>query len=89
MPPNLMPRRQSGASVVTEDRPPEVFGLSISERQSAGWQKIKAELQRRLAVKREDNDGKLDPVQTERVRGHIECLKEIIALGDDPPPFEE
>lgn len=86
-----MPRRVSvGASAdVPADRPPDEFTLSSSERTSEVWRRLAKEMNKRLQSKREENDGPLDTAQTATVRGHIECLKSLLALGDDPPTFQE
>lgn len=92
MPPNLMPRRERPAhnSTLAEDLPPEgLFELSGIERSSHVWLRLKTELTKRLQQQREINDGQLDPEETARVRGHIDCLKGLIALGEDPPTLEE
>lgn len=92
MPPNLMPRRERGSVPrnVPEDAPPQgLFELSHTERHSELWRKLSKELTRRLEEQRKENDGPLDAEATARVRGHIQCLRSIIALGDDPPTFDE
>lgn len=84
-----MPRVSRATGAVPDDRPPGVFELSQSDRQSEIWRRLYAELTKRLNVRREENDGQLDEAQTARVRGHIECIKDLLALGDEPPPFQE
>ena len=87
--PNLMPRRNGVASVIPDDRPPDEFQLSGADKASSTWQRLRAEMQKRLDAKRAENDGPYDDAETAKIRGHIECLKALIALGDDPPTFEE
>lgn len=90
MPLNLMPRRQRLFSAVEQDVPPEgIFQLTPSEQQSDLWRKLKTELTKRLQTHREANDSQLAPDMTARLRGHIECLREIISIGDEPPTLDE
>lgn len=65
------------------------FQLDDGERRHVLWQRLKGHLEQRLARKRAENDKPLDEQQTARIRGHIECLKGLIALGDEPPPHSE
>ncbi len=46
------------------------------------WQRIAAHLKDELAQAREANDGFQDQQKTERLRGRIACLKELIAAGE-------
>jgi hypothetical protein len=90
MPPNLHPRRiVEGIGTLAEGRPPDIFELSRNERQSDIWLKLKRELNKRLEVQRAENDRPLDTEATARVRGHIECLKAVLAMGDEPPTHDE
>ena len=60
--------------------------LTDDERTSPVWQSVRAPLERMLAKRRIDNDNlRLTPVETATLRGHINCLKAILALGDKPP----
>ena len=62
------------------------FHLTDEERTSATWQSVQAHLERMLAKKRFDNDNpKLTDVETATLRGHIQCLKAILALSAKPP----
>lgn len=62
--------------------------LTEEERSSSAWKTIKEHLERLLAKKRVENDNpKLTDVETATLRGHIECLKAVIALGRTPPPM--
>ena len=62
------------------------FYLTTDERNSGTWQSLKAHFERMLAKKRIDNDNpKLTDVETATLRGHIDCLKAMIALGKTPP----
>ena len=60
--------------------------LTEDERASATWQSVKAHLERMLAKRRLENDNSnMTAVETARLRGHIECLKAMHALGNKPP----
>jgi hypothetical protein len=49
------------------------------------WRRLRGHLEDKLGELRGQNDGELDQFQTAKLRGRIECLKGIIALGDEPP----
>ena len=60
--------------------------LTQDERTSAVWQSVKNHLERMLAKRRLENDNpKLTPVETAMLRGQIQTLRAMIALGDEPP----
>ena len=60
--------------------------LTEEERLSSTWQSVRQHLERMLAKKRVQNDNpKLTDVETATLRGHIECLRAILALGAKPP----
>lgn len=60
--------------------------LTQDERTSPVWQSVQTHLERMLAKKRIENDNpKLTDVETATLRGHINCLKAMLALGDKPP----
>lgn len=62
------------------------FHLTDEERLSSTWQSVQRHLQRMIEKKRQENDNpKLTDVQTATLRGHIECLKAMLALGKKPP----
>lgn len=64
------------------------FFLSEDDRTSPVWLRLKARLEEKLADLREKNDNvNLTDVKTATLRGHIECLKAVLALGDQPPPM--
>ncbi len=64
------------------------FFLTEEERTSPVWLSLKARLERKLIELREKNDSqKLTDVETATLRGHIECLKAVLALGREPPPM--
>lgn len=62
----------------------EAVTLSVAERQSAVWLKIKAHLERRLDDQRKRNDGNLTADDTAKTRGRIAEIKELLKLGDAP-----
>ena len=49
------------------------------------WLKVEAEINERLTIFREKNDGSLDAVETARVRGMIAMCKEILAWRQSGP----
>lgn len=60
--------------------------LTKDERASAVWQSVRGHLERMLTKKRIENDiPKLTDVETATLRGHIQCLKAMLALGSTPP----
>lgn len=62
--------------------------MSDGDRSSPTWVRLRAHLEEQLRIKRAQNDDSaLDQFQTAKLRGHIESLKAIIALGDMPPPI--
>ena len=66
--------------------PDAVLRLTQGERDHPLWRKLAAHMKDRLARKRADNDNpKMDKFQTAVMRGHIECLKELIELENLPP----
>ena len=61
--------------------------LTKEERSSALWQNLRARFENKLQDLRSRNDSaNLTEAETARLRGHIECLKRIIAWDADPPP---
>ena len=63
-------------------------GLNRLERDSAVWQKIEVYLTARLEAMREFNDQSLTGLETAKIRGKIETVKEILGLGQGPIPGE-
>lgn len=60
--------------------------LTQEERNSPVWVSVKGHLERMLAKRRIENDNpKLTPVETAMLRGQIQTLRAMIALGDTPP----
>jgi hypothetical protein len=71
------------------DKISDPFVLSPAERASPLWHRLLEHLETELKNKRGKNDG-IDNTeqQTAALRGHITCLRGLIALGDDPPLVE-
>jgi hypothetical protein len=67
------------------DYPDPPFALSEAERAHPLWLKLKAHCERRLNAKLEQLASDLSEPQTASIRGHIRCLKELIALDLEPP----
>lgn len=61
------------------------FALTEAERRNPLWLKLVGHFEQRLRDLRGKNDGPLDPAETASIRGQIQTLKSIIALGDEPP----
>lgn len=60
--------------------------LTDDERASGTWRSVQQHLERMLAKKRIENDNpKLTEVETATLRGHVQALKAILALGTKPP----
>ena len=60
--------------------------LTKDERTSPVWASVKGHLERMLAKRRIENDNpKLTPVETAMLRGQIQTLRAMIALGAEPP----
>lgn len=62
---------------------PTPFLLSETERTSPLWRKLEEHLKEKLEQYRAKNDGPLDPITTATVRGHIQSLRSLLALGKD------
>jgi hypothetical protein len=58
--------------------------LERHERDHALWKRIEEILTYRLETYRKQNDAQLDERQTDRLRGRIAELKDLLALGADP-----
>jgi len=61
------------------------LSLTKVEQKNPLWLKIEAELKRDLERLRAQNDAPLSEIQTATLRGRIQCLKSIIALGAETP----
>lgn len=65
------------------------FELTPAEKNSALWRKLAKYFDDSLLAQRERNDVITnDEHKTAVIRGHIEFLKRVIALGDEPPPTD-
>lgn len=60
--------------------------LSDAERDSTLWKRIAARLDARLAELREQNDYTISPLETEKLRGKIEIIKELRSAGLNRSP---
>lgn len=70
--------------------PPPItdFFLTDDERTSPVWQSVRAHLERMLDRKRIENDNPLlTEKQTDVLRGQIQVLIAMLALGKKPPPL--
>ena len=66
------------------------FQLTLSERNSALWLRLKQHLEDELALLRVQNDDDRDPVATAHLRGEIARIKTLLALDSEPseqPPI--
>lgn len=65
------------------------FRLTSAERASPLWLRLREHLDLKLQQKRARNDDHtLTEQQTAVMRGHIQCLKEIILLEKMPPVID-
>lgn len=71
-------------SADTDDR----FELTEGEKTGPFWARLKKYLEDELATQRIKNDAQQPGEDTAMIRGHIDCLKGLIALGDDDPITE-
>jgi len=65
------------------------LAFTNEDRLSGTWAKIKARLEQRLASLRVQNDGNLTEQQTQRLRGAIQEVKALLAIGDPKPVTPE
>ena len=71
-------------------RPPEdPFILSEGEKHHPLWVKLVEHFQEKIDIAHGKIEGDLTEQQTARLRGHIQCLKSIISLGDESPQDDE
>ena len=64
----------------------EKFTLAPHERASPLWKSLERHMQEQIDELRRWNDASLPPERTEKLRGRIEQLKVLLALGDEPKP---
>ena len=63
------------------------FELTDGERMHPLWMRLKGHLETQLQSTRARNDNaKLSEAETAALRGHIQCLIAIAAIGNEPPP---
>lgn len=77
------------------DAKPKGLKLTLEERASPLWRKIEAEMNRRIAANRVNNDNPLhDEAKTAAIRGAIAELKLLLKMGAEsqdistPPPHD-
>lgn len=72
-----------------EDEPVAALLLSNGDKTSPTWLKLAEHLKDQLRIARIKNDNeKLTEQQTASIRGQIQTLKRIIALGESTPPVD-
>jgi len=59
--------------------------LSVNDRTSAVWQKLKPYLEKRLETLRRKNDSDKSQEQTAKLRGQIAEVNHLLSLGTDRP----
>lgn len=62
--------------------------LDPHELHSPLWMKIEAKLKERLSILRARNDGDLNEIETARLRGRIDAVKELLALSETVAPAD-
>ena len=65
----------------------ERFKLLPADRMNPLWLALSRHMNERLAGLRQQNDASLPLEQTEKVRGRIAQIKELLALAEDKPPI--
>ena len=70
----------------SQDPSEKRFALLAVDRRSALWIALSDHMIDRLNVLRQQNDSHLPIEQTERLRGRIAQLKELLALGEIRSP---
>ena len=65
---------------------PKAERLAPYDRQSDLWQRLNALLTRRLQQFRVMNDQRMTDEARQYLIGHIEEIKCLLQLGEDPPP---
>lgn len=74
--------------IAPENVAPDQFELTDGEKVNPMWLKLRRYFVAERQRYREKNDASLSPPETERVRGAIELLSRVIALGDTPQPID-
>lgn len=65
--------------------PSIAFKLTDADKHSGTWMRLAEHMRNRLDELRGKNDGDQTESQTAMLRGQIQCLKSLLALGDDQP----
>lgn len=63
----------------------DALELSDGERMHPLWVRLKAHFETQLQSLRERNDRPQTELETATLRGHIKCMRAVIALGDSRP----
>ena len=69
--------------------PEDPFTLSEGERHSPLWMKLAEYFQEKIDIAHGKLEGEITEQQTAQWRGHIRCLKALIALGEESPQDDE
>jgi len=64
--------------------PEPPFRLTAQERDSALWQKLKAEVEHEIDIMRKQNDGDKGAEETAKLRGRIAQAKKFLAYESTP-----
>lgn len=64
------------------------FKLPATERHTHTWQLVKAHLEHRLSVLREQNDWEATPESTAKTRGRIAEIKLLLSAGVEAAPID-
>lgn len=67
---------------MTHNTPEPPFELTQAELNSSVWKKIEGHLEKRLESHRRRNDASLDERKTEKLRGKISEVKQLLGLND-------
>lgn len=62
--------------------------LSDIERKGAVWLKLKKHFEERLEAKRKQVEGNVSQEETQKLRGRIAEIRELLRLGDEQPKVE-
>lgn len=85
MDPEELAAKLYGGTGVGQDFFPEIeFKLNQVERGSKVWLKVDKYLQDMVKILRESNDDPHSELETAKIRGKIELVKEIRQIGMDP-----
>jgi hypothetical protein len=63
----------------------EPFEMTTSEKSHPLWLRLKGHFEDQLRALRLKNDRPQTEPETAMLRGHIKCLRAVLALGEDRP----